>query len=120
MSTLRPRVLCAFPSPEVSDVLKYLLEAEGFCVVCVDTVTLAKTAASSCTFDLYLLENWWYTDGSGVELCRDLRQLHPATPVLFFSGMRAPPRCERRCRPEPRITCWRPTRCSRCLTPLQS
>src|SRR5687768_7838505 len=54
----------------------------------VTAVASAKNAVSlmeSERFDMYLLESWLpVTDG--FELCRILRERHPETPVVFFSG----------------------------------
>src|SRR5262249_57950468 len=36
-------------------------------------------------FDLYLLDNW-LPDGSGVDLCREIRKIDANTPVLFLSA----------------------------------
>src|SRR5262245_50284298 len=36
-------------------------------------------------FDLYILDNW-LPDGSGVELCRLIREFDPCTPILFYSA----------------------------------
>jgi len=36
-------------------------------------------------FDLFLLDNW-LRDGSGVELCREIRKNDAGTPVLFLSA----------------------------------
>jgi DNA-binding response OmpR family regulator len=36
-------------------------------------------------FDLYILDNW-LPDGSGVELCRLIREFDPHTPILFYSA----------------------------------
>jgi len=36
-------------------------------------------------FDLFILD-YHYRDGSGVDLCRRLRQIRPLTPVIFYSG----------------------------------
>jgi len=53
------------------------------------------TTSTSCTdglklaqhhkFDLYLL-NSWLPDGSGVELCKKLRELNPGIPIVFLSA----------------------------------
>ena len=41
-------------------------------------------------FDLYILDNW-LPDGTGVELCRRIREFDPHTPILFYSAAaRAP------------------------------
>jgi len=36
-------------------------------------------------FDLYILDNW-LPDGTGVELCRLIREFDPHTPVIFLSA----------------------------------
>jgi len=36
-------------------------------------------------FDLYILDNW-LPDGSGVDLCRSIREFDPHTPILFYSA----------------------------------
>jgi len=36
-------------------------------------------------FDLYILDNW-LPDGSGIGLCRLIREFDPHTPILFYSA----------------------------------
>ena len=36
-------------------------------------------------FDLYILDNW-LPDGSGIGLCRTIREFDPNTPILFYSA----------------------------------
>jgi CheY-like chemotaxis protein len=54
-------------------------------------VTTARTIAEAWelgligNFDLYLLDSR-FPDGSGLELCRRLRERDPQTPVVFYSG----------------------------------
>src|SRR5215813_8129320 len=36
-------------------------------------------------FDLYILDNW-LPSGSGVGLCRRIREFDPYTPILFYSA----------------------------------
>jgi DNA-binding response OmpR family regulator len=45
----------------------------------------ALTLAGSEKFDLYLLDSG-LPDGNGPSLCRTLRAVDPAIPVLFYSG----------------------------------
>src|SRR5215475_10752417 len=40
-------------------------------------------------FDLYILDNW-LPDLSGVELCRNIRNFDPHTPILFYSACAYP------------------------------
>jgi len=58
---------------------------------CDDDVRTAATAAAGLQlaktnpFDLYLLDHW-LADGSGVELCRNIRAFDHNTPIVFLSG----------------------------------
>jgi two-component system, OmpR family, response regulator RegX3 len=36
-------------------------------------------------FDLFLLDSW-LPDGSGIDLCKGIRQLDSQTPILFYSA----------------------------------
>jgi DNA-binding response OmpR family regulator len=46
--------------------------------------------ASTNAYDIYILNNWWLTDGDAIELCRELRRTHPTTPILFYSSNALP------------------------------
>ena len=46
-----------------------------------DALRLARTRR----FDLFLIDNW-VIGGSGIELCKRLRQTDPVTPILFYSA----------------------------------
>lgn len=41
--------------------------------------------AQSRTFDLFLLD-LWLKDGDGVELCRQIREIAPDTPIVIYSA----------------------------------
>jgi len=45
----------------------------------------ALSLARAQDFDLFILDIH-YPGGSGEDLCRQLKQLRPATPVIFYSG----------------------------------
>ena len=54
-------------------------------------LTVAHTLASATPhfqnqhFDIYMLDNW-LPDGSGIDLCREIRSKHPDTPIIFTSA----------------------------------
>jgi DNA-binding response OmpR family regulator len=54
-------------------------------VVCARNFNEGLRLAQAGYFDLYLLDNW-LPDGTGVELCRAIREFDPHTPVLFYSA----------------------------------
>jgi DNA-binding response OmpR family regulator len=45
----------------------------------------ALLLARSNKFDLYMIDNWM-PGGSGVDLCKKLREFDSHTPILFYSG----------------------------------
>jgi CheY-like chemotaxis protein len=85
MHPLRPRILCTEDDLDTRDLLRMLLEVEGFEVVCAENSTQAMSLAMAEKFDLYLLDNWM-PDMAGDDLCRNLREFDPKTPILFYSG----------------------------------
>ena len=46
-----------------------------------DALMLARTN----NFDLYVMDNWM-SGGSGIDLCKKLREFDSWTPILFYSG----------------------------------
>lgn len=80
------RVLCADDDEDTRFMLSCLLESYGFSVETAGTLARAGEVARRQPFDLFLLDRR-FLDGSGLDLCRELRLLAPLTPVVFFSGL---------------------------------
>ncbi|HEV3471004.1 MAG TPA: response regulator [Pyrinomonadaceae bacterium] len=78
------RILCAESNKDVGDLIVLLLERKGYAVETVQTAADCLKRAVTDRFDLYVL-NDTYIDGDSLELCRELREIDPATPVLLFS-----------------------------------
>jgi DNA-binding response OmpR family regulator len=78
------RILCAESNRDVGDLIALMLEQKGYAVASVQTVADCLKLAMTERFDLYIL-NDTYVDGDSLELCRELRSIDPATPVLLFS-----------------------------------
>jgi DNA-binding response OmpR family regulator len=84
MERERKRILCVEDDVDSCEMLRaLLLEYE---VVTANTVRDGLRLASTERFDLYLLDSK-YPDGSGVELCQQVRAFDRHTPVLFHSGL---------------------------------
>ena len=54
-------------------------------VVTCSTIESGIELAQTRTFDLYLLDSW-LPDGSGLDLCRRIREFDKGTPILFYSA----------------------------------
>lgn len=80
----RRRILCAESNKDVGDLIALLLERKGYAVETVQTAAECLKLAATERFDLYVL-NDTYIDADSLELCRELREMDPATPVLLFS-----------------------------------
>lgn len=85
MSHPRRRVLCAEPHEDTCSLITMFLERQGHEVVASRSIAESVELAGRQTFDLYMLDDE-YIDGDGLELCKRLRQMTPATPILFFSS----------------------------------
>lgn len=85
MPTIKRRIMCAEPHEDTCALITMLLERQGHEVVAVKTVGDCLSLVADKRFDLYMLDDS-YIDGSGIELCKQLRRLTPQTPILFFSS----------------------------------
>jgi two-component system KDP operon response regulator KdpE len=84
-TTHKGRILCTEDDADTRDLLRLLLEAEGFKVICAEHAAQAISLAMAEDFDLYLLDNWM-PGLAGDLLCRKLREFDSTTPILFYSG----------------------------------
>ncbi|HEX8501964.1 MAG TPA: response regulator [Pyrinomonadaceae bacterium] len=85
------RILCAESNRDVGDLIALMLTRKGYEVESVQTAADCLKLAATDRFDLYIL-NDTYIDADSLELCRDLRELDPTTPVLLFSLESSGPR----------------------------
>lgn len=84
-SSPRRRVLCAEPHDDTCRLIRLLLEQQGHEVVQARTVAECVGLAEADGFDLYMIDDD-YIDGTALQLCKRLREMKPATPILFFSA----------------------------------
>lgn len=80
-----PRVLYIEDHEDTRELVTLVLEQKNYEVVTGSTIKSGVTFARSQDFDLYLLDSW-LPDGSGLELCRRIREFDKATPIIFYSA----------------------------------
>jgi len=80
-----PRVLYIEDHDDTRELVTLVLEQRSFEVVTGSTIQSGIALAASQDFDLYLLDSW-LPDGSGLELCRKIREFDKATPIVFYSA----------------------------------
>ena len=78
-------ILCVEDDEETCLLISNLLSLINCDVTTVQSVKEALQKIESEKFDLYLLDNW-LPGGSGIELCRWIRERDTETPVVFYSG----------------------------------
>ena len=80
-----PRVLYIEDHEDTRELVTLVLEQKCIEVVTGATIRSGVALAGSQAFDLYLLDSW-LPDGSGLELCRKIREFDKETPILFYSA----------------------------------
>jgi DNA-binding response OmpR family regulator len=80
-----PRVLYIEDHEDTRELVTLVLEQRRYEVVTGSTIKSGVALAGSQQFDLYLLDSW-LPDGSGLELCKQIREFDKATPILFYSA----------------------------------
>ena len=80
-----PRVLYIEDHEDTRELVTLVLEQRSYEVVTGSTIEAGLALAGSQHFDLYLLDSW-LPDGSGLDLCRRIREFDKATPILFYSA----------------------------------
>lgn len=80
-----PRVLYIEDHDDTRELVTLVLEQRSYEVVCSSTVESGVALAGSQHFDLYLLDSW-LPDGSGLDLCKQIREFDQATPIVFYSA----------------------------------
>jgi DNA-binding response OmpR family regulator len=78
-------ILCAEDDKDTCDLLSLVLGNSGYEVVPAHTFVDALSKALAQRFDIYLLDNHM-PDGSGVELCKQIREFDPETPIIFYTA----------------------------------
>ncbi len=79
------RILCVDDNEDNSSMLTVLLGLSSYDAIAAGSVSEALQIARREVFDLFILDGR-FPDGSGTALCREIREIHPHTPVIFYSG----------------------------------
>jgi CheY-like chemotaxis protein len=93
MQSFKRRILCVDNSEDSCHIVNILLARADYEVVVVHTAAEALNEALTSGFDLLLLDNH-LPDGSGVELCQQIREVNNHTPICFYSRNALPRQIE--------------------------
>ncbi|GAB4368650.1 MAG: response regulator [Elainellaceae cyanobacterium] len=78
-------ILCVDDSSDSCDLLRFVLNQDGYEVQTAQTIADGLHLAKSNQFDLYILDVT-FPNGTGFDLCRQIRAFDPSTPVVFCSA----------------------------------
>ena len=70
---------------DTRELVALMLAGSNYKVVPAENHDDALLLARADQFDLYLIDNW-LPGGSGIDLCKKLREFDTWTPILFYSG----------------------------------
>lgn len=80
------RILFVDDHEDTRDLMCLVLAQEQYEVVTAANMLDAVTLAEKENFDLFVFDSW-LPDGSGIELCKRIRETNQLTPILFYSGL---------------------------------
>ena len=84
-SMLKHRILYIEDHEDTRELVTLVLSQQDFEVTSDRTIESGIKLATQQDFDLYLLDSW-LPDGSGLELCKRIREFDSLTPILFYSA----------------------------------
>lgn len=82
---MKGRILCVDDDRDTCEMITVLLNQAGYEVQHALSVADGLTKARQGGFDLMLLD-WIFEDGTGLDLCRQIRAFDSRTPILFYTG----------------------------------
>jgi DNA-binding response OmpR family regulator len=82
----RRRILFLDDNDDTCEMLNLILTQAGYEVVVGCSVAEGLRLIRDKQFDFILLD-WFLSDGTGLDLCRAVRQFDGNTPIFFYTGM---------------------------------
>ena len=85
MQLTKHRILYIEDHEDTRELITLVLQQRNFEVTTGGTIEKGVRLATEQSFDLYLLDSW-LPDGSGLDLCKRIREFDRLTPILFYSA----------------------------------
>jgi DNA-binding response OmpR family regulator len=85
MDMLQSHILYIEDHEDTRELVTFVLADSNYKVTTTASSKEALRLARQQHFDLYLLDSW-LPDGSGIELCKQLREFDRDTPIMFLSA----------------------------------
>ena len=81
----RDHILYIEDHEDTRELVTLVLQQKNYEVTTCGTMETGVKLAFENRFDLYLLDSW-LPDGSGLDLCKRIREFDGLTPILFYSA----------------------------------
>jgi DNA-binding response OmpR family regulator len=85
MQLNRRHILYVEDHEDTCELITLVLRQKNFEVTTERTIEKGVRLAREQNFDLYLLDSW-LADGSGLDLCKKIREFDRFTPIIFYSA----------------------------------
>jgi DNA-binding response OmpR family regulator len=85
MQLSKRRILYIEDHEDTRELITLVLQQKDYEVITGSTIENGIDLAGTERFDLYLLDSW-LPDGSGLDLCKRIREFDQRTPILFYSA----------------------------------
>ena len=85
METRQHHVLYIEDHDDTRELVTFVLSERNYRVTTGVTIVDALKLSREHHFDLYMLDSR-LPDGSGIDLCKSLREFNPSIPIMFLSG----------------------------------
>ena len=85
-SSVKGRILFLDDNADTCELVELVLSQAGYEIVIGRSVAEGLQLIKSKPFDMILLD-WVLPDGTGIELCRAIRESDGQTPIFFYTGI---------------------------------
>ena len=82
---MKKQILYVEDHEDTRELVSFVLAQQNYAVTTSSTIEHGVRLACENNYDLYLLDSW-LPDGSGLELCRKIREFDLKTPIVFYSA----------------------------------
>ena len=82
---MKKQILYVEDHEDTRELVSFVLAQQNYDVTTSSTIEHGVRLACENSYDLYLLDSW-LPDGSGLELCRKIREFDLKTPIVFYSA----------------------------------
>jgi DNA-binding response OmpR family regulator len=86
MQPIKCRILFVEDHEDTRDLMALVLEQSNYEVVTAPSIAGALMLVEAGRFDLFVLDSL-LIDGTGIELCKRIREIDRSTPILFYSAL---------------------------------